>query len=95
VTTSLLLPPPPPESPEGLGLGGDDGSGDGLVEGSGVAEKGVIGVDAKDAELLPSAFRAVTVNVYGVRSVRPLTVHESAAALGGSQVNPPGELVTV
>jgi len=49
-------------------------------------------VDAEDAEDVPLAFVAVTVNVYDVPPVNPLTV------IGDDEpvpVNPPGELVAV
>lgn len=53
---------------------------------------GVIEFEALDAELLPTLFVAVTVKVYPVPFVRPVTLHEVLAVV---QVNLPGEEVTV
>ena len=50
-------------------------------------------VEALDATLLPIAFSALTVKVYPVPFVRPVTVHELPCV--ALQVNPPGEEVTV
>ena len=60
----------------------------GTVAGAGV----VIGSDAAEGELVPTAFVAVTVNVYEVEAVNPLTVQEVPVTV---HVSPPGELVTV
>ena len=53
---------------------------------------GVAGAEAADAGPAPAALAAVTVNVYGVPLVRPLT-RQVVATL--EQENPPGEEVTV
>jgi hypothetical protein len=53
---------------------------------------GVAAADADDAEPVPTVFVAVTVNVYAVPFVRPLTVHVSDAVV---HVKPPGLDVTV
>ena len=53
---------------------------------------GVIEFDALDAELLPTLFVAVTVKVYPVPFVRPVTLHGLLTVV---QVNPPGDEVTV
>jgi len=52
----------------------------------------VIDVDAVEADDVPLAFVAVTVNVYAVPAVNPLTVIDDAVPV---PVKPPGELVTV
>ena len=41
---------------------------------------------------MPTAFVAVTLNVYGVVASRPVTTHDDDADV---QVRPPGEAVTV
>ena len=53
---------------------------------------GVTGLDAADAVLVPTAFVAVTVNVYAVPLVSPVTVNGLAAPVA---VKPPGDDVTV
>ena len=53
---------------------------------------GVTAADADEAEPVPLAFVAVTVNVYEVPFVNPATVHEVVAVV---HVNEPGEDVTV
>jgi hypothetical protein len=57
----------------------------GTVEGTTAAE-------ADEAAPVPDAFVAVTVNVYEVPFVRPVTVHDVVAVV---HVNEPGEDVTV
>ena len=56
--------------------------------------EGVTLLDGLEAAPDPSTFVAVTVNVYGVPFVRPVTVQESCP-LDHAHVLPPGELVTV
>ena len=53
---------------------------------------GVAGPEAADARLVPMALVAVTVKVYVVALVRPVTVHEVATV---AHVMPPGVDVTV
>jgi hypothetical protein len=53
---------------------------------------GVTEPEDADDELLPTALVAVTLNVYGLPLVSPLTVQLVVAVV---QVNPPGEEVTV
>ena len=53
---------------------------------------GVTAVDAADAKLLPTALVAMTVNVYGVPFVRPVTVHDRVVVV---HVRAPGDEVTV
>ena len=53
---------------------------------------GVAELDAVLADPTPDAFVAVTVKVYAVPFVSPVTVHDVAADV---QVAPPGEAVTV
>jgi hypothetical protein len=53
---------------------------------------GVTALDADDAELVPTAFVAVTVNVYAVPFVRPVMVIGESLPLA---VIPPGLEVTV
>jgi hypothetical protein len=53
---------------------------------------GVTAVEGADAGPVPIALAAVTVNVYGVPFVRPVTGTEVPAAVA---VNPPGDDVTV
>jgi hypothetical protein len=53
---------------------------------------GVTEFDAADAGPTPTLFVAVTVNVYAVPFVRPVTVHDVDAV---AQAKPPGEEVTV
>ena len=55
---------------------------------------GVAGSDADDAALSPTPLVATTENVYGVPSVRPVTVQLSVLA-DAWQAFPPGEAVTV
>ena len=47
------------------------------------------------AALVPTAFVAVTLNVYAVPLVNPLITHVVAVAGAGVQVAPDGERVTV
>jgi len=54
--------------------------------------EGTTEAEASEAEPLPDAFVAVTVNEYEVPFVRPITVHEVEAVV---QVNRPGFEVTV
>ena len=60
------------------------------VGGSGTVA-GVTAADAADSTLLPTAFVACTVNVYGVPFVNPVTVH----GLLEHDTEPPGNPVTV
>jgi hypothetical protein len=53
---------------------------------------GVTAAEADEAAPVPDAFVAVTVNVYEVPFVRPVTVHDVDAVV---HVNEPGEDVTV
>ena len=53
---------------------------------------GVTAVDAADGTLLPTALVAMTVNVYGVPFVRPVTVHDRVVVV---HVRAPGDDVTV
>ena len=53
---------------------------------------GVAGAEAAEAAPVPAAFVAVTVNVYAVPLVSPLTVQEVDTV---EQVKPPGDDVTV
>ena len=53
---------------------------------------GVTAAEAADAEPVPTALVALTVNVYEVPLVRPDTVHESAPVV--EQVWVPSEAVT-
>jgi len=53
---------------------------------------GTIADDADEAELVPTEFVAVTVNVYEVPFVRPPTVQLVVAVV---HVSPPGDEVTV
>jgi len=53
---------------------------------------GVTGLDGADGALLPTAFVAMTVNVYEVPFVRPFTGQLVVAV---EQVKPPGDEVTV
>ena len=53
---------------------------------------GVMDADALDAEDVPFALVAVTVNVYAVPAVRPVTVNGDEDPVA---VNPPGLEVTV
>jgi hypothetical protein len=53
---------------------------------------GVAGADAAEDDEVPAEFVAVTVKVYAVPFVRPVTVQESVAVV---QVNEPGLEVTV
>ena len=59
---------------------------------SGGSELGVTELEGLDAGLLPTPFVAVTVKVYGVPLVSPLTVHEVVAVW---QVKPSGAEVAV
>jgi hypothetical protein len=54
--------------------------------------EGTTAADADEAEPVPDTFVAVTVNVYDVPFVRPVTVHEVVAV---EHVNEPGVEVTV
>jgi hypothetical protein len=53
---------------------------------------GVTDADAVEAAEFPAALVAITVNVYAVPLVRPVTVQEVVALV---QVNAPGDEVTV
>jgi hypothetical protein len=53
---------------------------------------GVAGAEGVEAALVPTMLAAVTVNVYEVPLVSPVTVHVVASV---EQVCPPGEAVTV
>ena len=53
---------------------------------------GVTAVDAIDGTLLPTALVEITVNVYGVPFVRPVTVHDKVVVV---HVRAPGYDVTV
>jgi len=53
---------------------------------------GVAGAEAAEAAPVPAALVAVTVNVYAVPLVSPLTVQEVATV---EQEKPPGDDVTV
>jgi len=75
-TTDDALAPPVAEIPVGV---------PGTVEGT-------IDADADEAEPVPLAFVAVTVNVYDVPFARPLTVQLVDAV---EHVNEPGDEVTV
>jgi hypothetical protein len=55
---------------------------------------GVTGVDAADADDVPTELVAVTVKVYAVPFVSPLTVHVVAGATA-VHVLPPGDADTV
>jgi hypothetical protein len=55
----------------------------------------VIGSDGAEGELVPTAFVAVTVNVYAVSGANPVTTHEASVAPVVVHVCPPVELVTV
>lgn len=61
--------------------------------GAEATDEGVIATDAADAPLVPAAFVAVTVNVYLMPLVRPVTVQDNARV--EMHTNPPGEDVTV
>lgn len=52
-------------------------------------------VDAVDAEEVPAALVAVTVNVYAVPATNPVETSQVVAGAKTVQVNPPGEDVTV
>jgi len=54
---------------------------------------GVTAAEAPDAAPVPAVFVAVTVNVYAVPFVNPVTVQVSAPVV--VQVAPPGEAVAV
>ena len=54
---------------------------------------GIAPAEATDATPVPAEFVALTVNVYEVPFVRPVTVHEVAGAVA-LQVNEPGLEVT-
>ena len=75
-----------------------------VAEAAGVVAAGAVGVvaagaagvtaaDATDAELVPAAFVAATVNVYDAPFERPETVHCSGP-LDHAQDAPPGDAVT-
>ncbi len=53
---------------------------------------GVTGSDAGEAEPVPAALVAATVNVYAVPFVNPVTVHDKVLVV---QVAPPGVAVAV
>jgi hypothetical protein len=55
--------------------------------------RGVTASDADDGSLVPALLVAVTVNVYAVPFVSPLTTHVSAPVV--AHVRPLGEAVTV
>ena len=55
---------------------------------------GVTELEASEAALLPAAFAAVTVNVYAVPGVNPVTV-ALVAVLAAVALSPPGAEVTV
>jgi hypothetical protein len=55
---------------------------------------GVTGLEAPDAGPIPTPLVAVTVNVYTVQGVRPVTRQDSGP-LVQLQVRPSGELVAV
>ncbi len=57
-----------------------------------VGPVGVTAVDAIDDTLLPTALVAMTVNVYGVPFVRPVTVHDRVVVV---HARAPGDDVTV
>ena len=62
----------------------------------GVTDVGAVGVtaaDAAEAAEVPAEFVAVTVNVYAVPDVRPVTAHDVAPA-ATAHVDPPGIAVT-
>ena len=52
-------------------------------------------VEAVDAEEVPAALVAVTVNVYVVPATNPVETSQVVAGAKTVQVNPPGEDVTV
>jgi hypothetical protein len=54
---------------------------------------GTTGADGREDSPAPMPFVAVTVNVYEMPLVSPVTPQESAPVV--AQVRPPGELVTV
>jgi hypothetical protein len=56
---------------------------------------GVTAEDAEDAALLPMLLVAITVKVYGVPFVRPVTAHVVVAPFAVVQNAPPGEAVAV
>jgi hypothetical protein len=56
---------------------------------------GVIDADGLDARLLPALLWAVTVNVYPVPFVRPVTRQIVVLTFAVAHVTAPGELVTV
>ena len=74
------------------GVGAGDGPGVGV--GVAVGAAGVTEAEETDAGEVPTAFVAVTANVYGVPLVSPVTVHVVAGALA-VQVAPLGEAVAV
>lgn len=62
----------------------------------GTAATGADGVTAAEGELAalePAALVAITVKVYAVPFVSPVTAHDSAPAV--EQVKPPGDEVTL
>lgn len=64
-----------------------------VIPKSALVGEGFIDADADEAPLVPLAFVAVTVNVYAVPLVSPLTTHEVLGAVA-TQVAPPGDAVT-
>jgi hypothetical protein len=54
---------------------------------------GTTAADATDGALAPTEFEAVTLKVYDLPFLRPVTVHLSAPVV--EQVAPPGEAVAV
>ncbi len=56
---------------------------------------GVVAPDAVDAVEVPAEFVAVTVKVYAVPFVRPVTTHEVAGAVALQLCPPPPDAVTV
>jgi len=59
-----------------------------------VRVRGITGFDSAEAGLVPATFVAVTVNVYGVPLVRPVTV-QFVVSPAAAHVFPPGLAVTV
>lgn len=57
--------------------------------------RGVTLFEGDDATPVPELLVALTVNVYAVPAVSPVTVHDSAVAGDGVQVRLPGDEVTV
>ena len=76
----------------GVNTGVNTGVGPGVNTGV-VGATGVTELDATDALPVPATFVAVTVNIYAVPLVRPVTVQERAPVV--VHVRPPGLAVTV